>query len=303
MNKLLISPTNDPYNNIALERCLFNSIKDDDVILYLWQNSPCVVVGRNQNVFLECDCDYLQNERILPLRRFSGGGAVFQDLGNLNYTFIAKDKYADDEKFKLVIKKVLDNLSVNSVFTGRNDIHCEGKKFSGYAYLSEDQSYMYHGTMMINVDLDMLTNVLSPSALKMQAKGIESVKSRVINLKQINSAITVPKTIDLFCQTYRQVFGHYEKVNYQGDDLAATIALLSSPRWIYGECRSYSLTLEKKLKNALVTLDLDIEDGIITNIKVYTDSLQADFAEKCQNNLLNTIFEPKNILFRLESLV
>ena len=303
MNKLLISSTNDPYYNIALERCLFKNAANDGVILYLWQNSPCVVVGRNQNIFLECDSVYMENNGIYPLRRFSGGGAVFQDLGNLNYTFITKEKDADDEKFKLVLKKVLGDLNVNSVFTGRNDIHCEGKKFSGYAYLAEDQNYMYHGTMMINVDIDMMTKVLSPSALKIQAKGIESVKSRVVNLQQIKSSITVEKTIALFCRAFRQIFGPYQTINYQGDDLNEAITLLSSPRWIYGECRSYSLSLEKKLKNALVTLDLDIKDGIISGVKVYTDSLEPGFAAKCEKNLLDSVFEPKNILLRLESLI
>lgn len=303
MNKLLISNKNDPYYNIALERCLFKNAADDDIILYLWQNSPCVVVGRNQNILLECDTDYMTKTGILPLRRFSGGGAVFQDLGNLNYTFIANEKYADDEKFKLVLKKVTGDLNVNSVFTGRNDIHCQGKKFSGYAYLSEDQNYMYHGTMMIDVDLDMLTQVLSPSILKIQAKGIESVKSRVINLQQINKTITVENTIKLFGKAFEQVYGPYQVIDYQGQDLDDTYSLLSSSRWIYGQCPAYTLSLEKKLKNALVTLNLEVTDGVISRVKVYTDSLEPDFADKCEKILLNSLFEPKNILFRLESLI
>lgn len=213
MNNIYLSREIDPYFNIAAEYQLFLEAKEE-AALFLWQNSPAVIIGRNQNIYAECDLNYLEEMKILPVRRFSGGGAVFQDLGNVNFTFITQEKDADTEKFLSVIQNAVASLGINCTFSGRNDLLYEGKKFSGHAYYADNGNYLYHGTVMVDVDMDILSGVLRPSFVKLQSKGIASVRSRVINLSQINSEITIDAVKDAILLAFLKIYGESEPIKY-----------------------------------------------------------------------------------------
>ena len=188
--KIYKSTSNDPYFNLATEKHLFDNLKKGCVILYLWQNDSTIVIGANQNPWAECDCELAKNENIRIARRISGGGAVFHDLGNLNFTFISHTEDYDLIKNLEVIKKAVALAGICAEISGRNDILCQGKKFSGNAFYNSNSKSYHHGTILINTDFDKMTRLLTPSSAKLNAKGVKSVSSRVINLNEINSKLT-----------------------------------------------------------------------------------------------------------------
>jgi len=301
MNKIYLSQETDPYYNVALEYQLLEEAQDN-TILFLWQNSPAVIFGRNQSIFAEVDIDYLLKNKISPVRRFSGGGAVFQDLGNLNFTFITKEKNANPEKYLSTLNKALSSLNINCEFSGRNDLLCEGKKFSGHAYFVNDDNYLYHGTIMIDVNLDMLTNVLQPSFLKLNSKGIDSVRSRVINLAQVNKNITKEKVIDKLIKSFKDLFGQCEPIKYldRNNYFAPMFSKIKTDQWIYGESPQFSITVEKKLSIGNVSISCDVEDGLIKKIKILTDSLKILDFSKVEEKMIGTVFQKNTIFDSLE---
>ncbi len=164
------SPSVNPYYNLSLEKYLFDHIKDGELTLYLWQNQRTVVCGRNQNVYQECRVSQLLEDGGHPTRRLSGGGAVFHDLGNLNFTFLVRDAGYDVDKQLSVILKACRTLGINVEKTGRNDITVDGKKFSGNAFYSSGERRYHHGTLMISVDKDMLSYYLNVDKTKLASK-------------------------------------------------------------------------------------------------------------------------------------
>ena len=174
----------NPYYNMAFDEYCLEMLKVDEPVFYLWQNRPAVIVGFNQEVNTEVNLDYLQKNDIALVRRVTGGGAVYHDLGNLNYTIVGRseDLERDYPEYAALMMKALQKLGVPATLSGRNDILVDGKKVSGFAKRVCKNRLMVHGTLMYNVDLDVLTKVLHPSATKLQSKGIASVRSRVTNL-------------------------------------------------------------------------------------------------------------------------
>lgn len=291
MNKVYISKETNPYFNIALENYLFNNV-NEDIILYLWLNDKSVIIGRNQNLFAETNIDYLEENNIYPVRRLSGGGAVYHDLGNLNFTLIMKEDKSDDKKLIEFLKNVFNKLGIESEFSGRNDLLYKGKKFSGHAYYIEDDNYMYHGTIMINVDLEELTRSLTPSNLKLKSKGIESVRSRVINLSEIDSSIDIDKLIESFLKTF-----DYKDLEYiDNNDITLPLAeKLSSREWLFGESPNYEIHLERSCKIGNISIDLSIDGDNISKASISTDSLKVFNFTDIEKQLIDKKFDKKEI--------
>ncbi|MBR4090095.1 MAG: lipoate--protein ligase [Mogibacterium sp.] len=173
----------DPYVNLAAEEHLTMTAEDGVMTMFLWQNAHTVVIGKNQNPWRECNVEAIKRDGIYLARRMSGGGAVYHDLGNLNFTFIAKDGLFDIERQTDVILLACRLLGINAVKTGRNDLTVTGRKFSGHAYFSSHGFNYHHGTIMMDVKGDDLSKYLNVSAAKLKSKGVESVRSRVTNLR------------------------------------------------------------------------------------------------------------------------
>ena len=174
----------DPYFNMAFDEYCLEHLKLDEPVFYLWQNRPSVIIGYNQEVNTEVNLAYLQQNDIALVRRVTGGGAVYHDLGNLNYTIVgcSEDLEKDYPEYASFMIKALQKLGIPATLSGRNDILVEGKKVSGFAKRVCKNRLMIHGTLMFNVDIDKLSKVLCPPATKLQSKGIASVRSRVANL-------------------------------------------------------------------------------------------------------------------------
>ena len=168
------STTYDPYYNLALEKYLLESVTPDTCILYLWQNENTVVIGRNQNPWAECSVSCLEEDHVKLARRLSGGGAVFHDLGNLNFTFLVSEENYDLDRQLSVIEAMCHTFKISAERSGRNDILVEGKKFSGNAfYNSKGRSY-HHGTLLVNADMQKMPRYLNPSKAKLAAKDTDT---------------------------------------------------------------------------------------------------------------------------------
>ena len=207
ITSIITSSILDPWYNLALEEFLLKHVRENEIILYLWQNDNTVVVGKNQNCWKECKCRELEMDGGKLARRLSGGGAVYHDLGNLNFTFVMDKELYNLEKQLKVIIKALQNTGIDAEFSGRNDITVKGKKFSGNAFYNTKNTVLHHGTLLINSDFSKLAAYLQVSREKIQSKGVESVQSRVINLKEVNSSITLEEVISNLKSTFIQLYG------------------------------------------------------------------------------------------------
>lgn len=275
MNRCIISKESDPYYNLALEEELLRNVDENEIILYLWQNYRTIVIGRNQNPFLECDIDRMKAEGVRLARRISGGGAVYHDMGNLNFTFISKEKNSDIKRQIEVIRAAAESFGIDAQFSGRNDLLCEGRKFSGHAFYSEDGNCFHHGTIMIDVDKSVLAKLLKPSRLKLEAKGIASVKSRVVNLSEICSYITAENMKEALKDSFEREYGHLQEyIEYSRDNfIPSIIDRYSDNDWIYGESPGYDAEIEVCTEYGNFRMLAQVEDGIIKKAKIYSDSL------------------------------
>jgi len=207
MSKMIYvrSPSNDIFFNLALERYLFKRFENETekyFVLFLWQNDKCVVIGRNQNPYNQCNIEELRKNEVTLSRRETGGGAVFHDFGNLCFSFISPKSDYDIERNIRVIVDSLKSFNVFSEFSDRKDILVNGLKFSGNAFHSNQHYGLHHGTILLNTDLDMLDKILTVTQEKVEPKGIDSVRSRVVNLSNLNYEIST----DALCNRIREQF-------------------------------------------------------------------------------------------------
>ncbi len=292
MNKIVISEEHDPYYNLALEEELLRNALEDETTFYIWQNEKTIVIGRNQNPYMECDIEELEKNNVKLARRISGGGAVFHDLGNVNFTFITKSNQSNLEKQLKVIKRAVENFGIEVEFSGRNDLLSHGKKFSGHAFYEEDGNYFHHGTLMVDVDLNNLERILKPSKLKLEGKGISSVKSRVINLKDINENITITKLIEELIESFRYYYVEPKETMRCSKDryIPKLIHNYSDEKWIYGESPVYNVVIERSTPLGNIQAYVNVEQGLVKDIKIFSDSISTlDFRE-IEDKIRNTYF-------------
>lgn len=305
MNKVIISKEVNPYYNLALEEELFRNIKSGETILYLWQNENTVVIGRNQNPYKECDLGYMKEKNIILARRISGGGAVFHDLGNLNFTFITKEIDSNLDKQLQIIKDAVEEYGFKVEFSGRNDLLLNNRKFSGHAFYCEDGNYFHHGTLMIDVDITKLEKVLTPSKLKLKSKGIESVKSRVINLIDICSELTVENLIQSLVSSFKNIYGNFQKIDIynMSNYVPKLYDKYSSKLWNYGESPQYDVVLEEKTGIGNVDINLTVESGKIVRVKIFSDTLENIDLRKIEEKLIGIIFSREEVIKLIEKYI
>ena len=174
----------DVYRNQAIEKTLFD-LSGDEVVFYLWQNENAVVIGKHQDALSECDYNAFIADGGKVARRISGGGAVYHDRGNLNFTFIAPVKYYDLIKQMKVVTDALKSFGIQASLSGRNDVEVSGRKISGNAFYFHEGKKLHHGTLLIDVDTEKIKKYLTPNAVKLSKKGVKSVESRVVNLTEM----------------------------------------------------------------------------------------------------------------------
>lgn len=197
----------DPYKNLAIEEYLTFHVNKGECILFLWQNQNCVVIGKNQNCWKECRVHELETEGGCLVRRLSGGGAVFHDLGNLNFTFcVRKEDYDVDRQTEVVLEAVR-LLGIRAEKNGRNDLTAEGRKFSGNAFYQSGDFCCHHGTLLICGDRQRMGKYLCVSREKLQSKGVASVRGRTVNLQEIKPDLTVEAAKLAMAEAFEIVYG------------------------------------------------------------------------------------------------
>lgn len=288
---LIESNSNNPWYNLALEEYLFNTINTDIVILYLWQNNNTVVIGRNQNAWKECNYEKLENDGGKLARRLSGGGAVYHDLGNLNFTFIMHKNNYNMEKQLSVLKNSLKYFNINAEFSGRNDMLIDGKKFSGHAYYFKDNKAYHHGTLLVNSDLEKLSVYLNPSKKKIESKGVDSVRSRVTNIADIDKDISIYRLANALKRSFEDSYGTISKYNVYDDNNLDILKLqekYSSWDWIYGKSPRFDISFSERFTWGEIEIALSLENGSINDIQVYTDAMDTELFENFSSGFIGS---------------
>ena len=290
---IYIGNSYNPYINLAVEKYLFDTLEKNSVILYLWQNENTVVIGKNQNPWAECLTEEMKKDNIFLARRLSGGGAVFHDLGNLNFTFILNTENYDLEKQMSVIKTACDLSGIHTELSGRNDILADGKKFSGNAFYNSKGKSYHHGTIMVSCDLEKMTKYLTPPKAKLTSKGVKSVKSRVINLSSLCYDLTVEKMKKNLENAFEKIYGLSPEILTltTNENILNIAQTYKSREFLYGANIPFTFSFESQFDWGHIDLCLDIKKGIIQNIKVYTDSMDWTLSHSIENSLVGCEFD------------
>jgi len=293
----------DPYENLAAEETLLNCVGKDCCILYLWQNKNTVVIGRNQNPWKECRTALLEEEGGHLARRLSGGGAVFHDLGNLNFTFLLPSDDYDLDRQTEVILRAVRSLGVPAVKTGRNDLTAAGRKFSGNAFYHHGGRSYHHGTLLVDADIEKMGRYLQPSPLKLRAKGVDSVHARVGNLRELQPDLTVENLKDALRQAFGEVYNlpivPLEKAALDREKLRQLTERNRSWQWNYGQRLPFDLSCEGRFDWGEARLELRIESGVIRNARVYTDAMDWELAQRLETALTGCRLAPDELKARL----
>lgn len=295
-NRILMGDSFNPWHNLAVEELLFDRLQAGECIFYLWQNKNTVVIGRHQNAWKECRTKLLEDEDGRLARRSSGGGAVFHDLGNLNFTFILPRNEYDVHRQLNVIRRAVASFGIETDFTGRNDLVIteSGAKFSGNAFRFTETTGLHHGTIMVSVDVDKLGRYLAPGKDKLKAKGIESVRSRVCNLSSLNPDITIESLIPALKAAFAAEYGPAEEMSMdklRGPELTALEEKYASWDFRMGKALPFDATLETRFLWGGITLELSLKDGIIREARVYSDAMDEALIEKIAPALTGARYE------------
>lgn len=278
----------DPEKNLAVEEYLLFHTEPDECILYLWQNEHTVVVGKNQNCWKECDVTRLNAEGGRLVRRLSGGGAVYHDLGNLNFTFLVRKENYDLQRQIRVIAKAVERFGIPVEQSGRNDLLAAGRKFSGNAYYESGGFCYHHGTLLVDTDAEKMGRYLTVSQEKLRAKGVSSVRSRVINLKELCPKLTVLSLKKAMREAFAEVYGMLPKEREIPEEIARLREKYASWDWKYGRKLPFTHRIEGRFLWGGIELALEVNGGVVREAALYTDALDlsaAGFARELEGCL------------------
>ncbi len=289
--------SNDPYFNMATEEHFFKNYTED--IFMLWKNSPAVIVGKHQNTLAEINLDYIKENNIPVVRRLSGGGAVFHDLGNLNFTFIQSgdsEKLVDFRKYTQPILDVLTSLGIDARFEGRNDLTIDGKKFSGNAEHVIKNRVLHHGTLLFSSEMKDLTKSLKVNPLKFQDKAVKSVRSRVTNISDhLPSPISLDEFTNKVMKHIQNMYADSKIYNISDDDKKSIEDLAKSKystwEWNFGYTAKYNFSQGFKTSGGNVEVHLNVDKGIIKEAKIYGDFFNKKDITELESALLNVNHE------------
>lgn len=278
----ILNNNTSPYFNLALEEYILKEFSQE--CFMLWQNSPSIIVGKNQNTLSEINIDYVKEHNIPVVRRLSGGGTVFHDLGNLNFTFIINDtenSFVDFKKFTLPIIEVLRKLSVNAEMSGRNDLTIDGRKFSGNAQYKFKNRLLHHGTLLFTSNISDLVAALKVDPTKFEGKGIKSVESRVTNISEhLKQPLGIAEFKELIMEHIKTSHNEFDFYELTPQDINTVNRMVQKKyaewEWNYGSSPTFNLKNHKKFNSGNLETYLTVTNGIIEQFKLY-----GDFFGKC----------------------
>ena len=289
--KAIVTESIDPFFNISLEARLLDVCDENTVFLYLWKNDKTVVVGKNQNAFKECKVNLLESEGGHLIRRLTGGGAVFHDVNNLNFTFVAHEDNYDLKKQQTVLLTAAKRLGINAEISGRNDILADGRKFSGNSFLTKGQVKMHNGTVLINTNHDEMAKYLTVSQAKMKSKGVDSVRSRVVNLIEFDNTLTTDKMAKVILQSFGEVYNMpVEMISQEQLDTTEIEKLkndvFANDNFRFGRNPSFTNSVGKRFDWGEIEVVFQSDKGVITDAEVFSDALDTDAVQKTKEFLL-----------------
>ena len=309
--RVLLTETNNPYLNLATEDWIFNDMSSDCRVLFLWRNEKSIIVGRGQNVWSECLTEKATTDGVHVVRRHSGGGAVYQDLGNSCFTFMrpkeanrsTKELYAENNR---ILTGALLRLGVRATASGRNDLVVEHEgesyKISGSAFKEKKDRCFHHGTMLLKVDLERLSQYLTPDSKKLRAKGIKSVRARVMNLQTLMPALDHAALCQALIEEFQSFYDEKcetEVLTEQSlkkiDSLSTYLRELESWDWIFGKTPSFAHTMRERFSWGGCELHLDTSQGRISGAQLYTDSLQPELFDSLHELLADRPYSPAGV--------
>ncbi|WP_430603190.1 lipoate-protein ligase [Enterococcus sp. DIV0724b] len=307
----MIMPSHDIRRNLATEQYLLNQRTFDDPLVLFYIQKPCVIVGRNQNVRAEVDLTYAKEHEITITRRLSGGGAVYDDLGNLSFSFVVNAEHESFGNFKLFTQPIIDALhemgALGAEISGRNDLLIDGKKFSGNAMYTKNKKMYSHGTLMLDVDLDEVSRVLTVSEKKLASKGTKSVRSRVTNLKPYlakeyqeisTEAFRDRLLLHLFKATRLEEIKSQEYQLTKEDEQAIdqlVSEIYGNDAWVFGEEPKFTIKREEKFTGGLIEANISVEKGLISAITIYGDYFSQKDTKEITDLLLGCKYDQESI--------
>jgi len=295
----------DPQINLALEEYVLENFGETDTYLLFYINEPSIIIGRNQNTIEEINTDYVDGNGIKVVRRLSGGGAVYHDLGNLNFSFITQDdgdSFHNFAKFTEPVVEALNALGVPAELKGRNDLLADGRKISGNAQFATKGRMFSHGTLMFDSEIEHVVAALNVKKEKIESKGIKSIRSRVVNISEfLDEKITMQEFKDLILRSIFEVDDVKDVPQYVlTEEDWENVRKISEERyqnweWNFGKSPAFNKQATHKFPAGLVDVRLDVKKGIIENCKVYGDFFGVGDIHDIENRLIGVRHERKAI--------
>jgi len=298
----IINRSTDPYFNLALEEYAVKNMPGKDNYFILWQNQPAVIIGRNQNTAEEINESFIKEQKIRVARRMSGGGAVYHDAGNLNFTFVVNENkdFANFQKFTRPIIKALDKIGITAENNGRNDISIAGKKFSGNAQFKFHKRLLHHGTILFDSNIEDMVVALNPGDEKIISKGIKSVRSRVTNISEhLSTPLSVKEFKQILTETVLMEESDNKTYKLSDEDNEAVNQLrnqkYSNWDWIYGASPAYNSSKKGTFPWGSIDIRLDVKHGLIKECKIFGDFFARRDIEELQFALIGTPYREEEI--------
>ena len=300
--RILKSAVTNPWFNLATEDWIFNTLNPDSHTLFLWRNSETVVIGRSQNPWVECKTDKMAADDVFLARRQSGGGAVFHDLGNTNFTFLSpKHAYDQTANFTIIIN-ALKKLGIDATLSGRNDMQVGDRKISGSAFKHAADRSFHHGTLLVNANMQKLGDYLNPHPLKLKAKGIKSVRARVANLVEFNDAINHETLSEAIIEAFCEYYGETVPVEQLDEaSLAKQPALnayyqqMADWDWRFGKTPEFSHHIETRFDWGMMDVHMDIKQAVIAEVVIFSDALNIELIDLLKETLTGVKYNKHEI--------
>uniref|UniRef100_A0A0G4HAG3 lipoate--protein ligase n=1 Tax=Chromera velia CCMP2878 TaxID=1169474 RepID=A0A0G4HAG3_9ALVE len=308
---VLQARSTDIHFNLATESFFIEALKRQTPTLFLWRNAKTIVIGRHQNAWKECDVKQMEGDGVKLARRYSGGGAVYQDHGNTCFTFLGPASSFSKERNNALLLEVLrEDFGIRGEVSGRNDlIDSEGKrKFSGAAYRHLGDFSLHHGTVLMDVDMQGLSRYLTPNKLKLQSKGVQSVASRVVNLKNLNKEICHHSLCEALTRRFlshapdvpedqkRVLVLEEASVPFGQDPLFLThLQRMRDWNWAFGASPSFSHCLEGRVKLGTFEVNMQVEEGLVKDVRVFSDCLYPDLVEELERTLRSARYSGESL--------